>query len=84
MESKEKKTILKVEGLTRDYVKTDGEKKGSQEVINVLKGLDFAVKQQEFVGIIGRSGCGKTTLLKVLGMIDTPTGGKVYFKDNDT
>ncbi len=84
MESKVEKTILRVEGLTRDYVKTDGEKEGSPEVINVLKGLDFTVKQQEFVGIIGRSGCGKTTLLKVLGMIDAPTGGKVYFKDNDT
>ena len=84
MESKVEKTILRVEGLTRDYVKTDGEKEGSPAVINVLKGLDFTVKQQEFVGIIGRSGCGKTTLLKVLGMIDAPTGGKVYFKDNDT
>lgn len=44
MEGKGRKTILKVEGLTRDYVKTDGKKKGSPEVISVLKGLDFAVE----------------------------------------
>lgn len=84
MESEEKKTVLKVEGLVRNYIKSDGDKKGIPDVIKVLKGLDFTVKQQEFVGIIGRSGCGKTTLLKVLGTIDTPTGGKVYFNEKDT
>ena len=50
----------------------------------MLKGLNFTVEEQEFVGIMGKSGCGKTTLLKVLGLIDRPTGGKIYFKSVDT
>ena len=50
----------------------------------MLKGLNFQVERQEFVGIMGRSGCGKTTLLKILGMIDRQTGGSLYFKGSDT
>lgn len=72
-------TILKVENLTRDYKMPT--KEDAHNAIHVLKGLDFTVEEQEFVGIMGKSGCGKTTLLKVLGLIDRPTGGTVYFKD---
>lgn len=69
---------LRVEDLYRDYVKYDS---GGQEPqsIKVLKGLSFAVEKQEFVGIMGKSGCGKTTLLKTLGLIDKPTKGQIYF-----
>ena len=59
----------------------DGEKK---KEIHVLKGLNFSIQRQEFVGIMGRSGCGKTTLLKLLGMIDRQTGGKLFFEEHDT
>ncbi len=75
--------VIKVEGLYRNYPKSGtGEEKS--EDIKVLKGLDFTVEKQEFVGIMGKSGCGKTTLLKVLGLIDQPTKGKVYFCGKDT
>lgn len=70
--------ILRTEHLVRNYQLDDGGK------AEVLKGLDFSVSQGEFVGIMGRSGCGKTTLLKVLGLIDAATEGKVYFKEKDT
>ena len=74
--------LLEGKELIRNYTKSS-EQNGKDE-IKVLKGLDFEVKAQEFVGIMGRSGCGKTTLLKILGMIDRQTGGKLYFKRNDT
>ncbi len=74
--------ILEAKELIRNYTKS-GAQKGKDE-IKVLKGLNFEVRAQEFVGIMGRSGCGKTTLLKILGMIDRQTGGKLYFKGNDT
>ena len=60
--------VLEVENLIRNYQKSALKK--SDEDIKVLKGLNFSVEQGEFVGIMGKSGCGKTTLLKVLGMID--------------
>ena len=50
----------------------------------VLKGINLNVQDGEFVGIMGKSGCGKTTLLKTLGMIDKPTEGKIYFMSEDT
>lgn len=75
--------VLRAENLVRDYVQygEDGEKK---KEVHVLKGLNFSIQRQEFVGIMGRSGCGKTTLLKLLGMIDRQTGGKLFFEEHDT
>jgi ABC-type lipoprotein export system ATPase subunit len=43
----------------------------------VLKGISFAVSEGEFVMIYGKSGCGKTTLLNILGGLDRPTAGDV-------
>ena len=63
--------VLEVKNLIRNYQKSAQKKSG--EDIKVLKGLNFAVDEGEFVGIMGKSGCGKTTLLKVLGMIDKQT-----------
>lgn len=83
MKRKKRATVLRAENLVRDYVQygEDGEKK---KEIHVLKGLNFSIQRQEFVGIMGRSGCGKTTLLKLLGMIDRQTGGKLFFEEHDT
>lgn len=70
--------VLKVENLIRNYKKSE-----EHEEIKVLKGLSFTVKEGEFVGIMGKSGCGKTTLLKVLGTIDFATDGKIFFHGQD-
>lgn len=68
--------VLEVENLIRNYRRSSLKK--SEEDVKVLKGLNFAVEEGEFVGIMGKSGCGKTTLLKVLGMIDKQTGRGRY------
>jgi len=52
--------------------------------IEVLKGIDLFVKTGEFVTIMGPSGAGKSTLLHILGLIERPTQGKVYFMGMDT
>lgn len=75
------KEVLKVENLIRNYKKPN--KKEGEEDIKVLKGIDFTIHEGEFVGIMGKSGCGKTTLLKVLGMIDYATDGHIYFNERD-
>lgn len=46
--------------------------------VRALDGVDFQVREQEFVAIIGRSGSGKSTLLHMVGGLDTPTSGDVY------
>lgn len=81
----QQESVIRVENLIRNYSKSGSEEKnGGADEIRVLKGVDFSVEKKEFVGIIGRSGCGKTTLLKLLGLIDQPTDGKIYFYGQDT
>lgn len=48
-----------------------------------VNSLSFLIKQGEFVSIMGPSGCGKTTLLNIIGLLDSPTSGSFYFKDED-
>lgn len=46
--------------------------------VKALDDVNFAVREQEFVAIIGKSGSGKSTLLHMIGGLDTPTSGEVY------
>ena len=48
--------------------------------VKALDGIDFCVKDQEFIAIIGKSGSGKSTLLHMLGGLDTPTEGEVLIE----
>ena len=47
--------------------------------VPVLRGVDFQVEQGEFSAIIGQSGSGKSTLLHLLGTLDVPDQGEVFF-----
>jgi len=49
----------------------------------VLDGISFSVAEGEFVMVFGRSGCGKTTLLNILGGLDRPTSGTVIIDGQD-
>lgn len=46
---------------------------------NVLKNIDLNIEKGEFIGIIGQSGSGKSTLLNIIGALDTPSKGDIYF-----
>ena len=74
--------VLEVENLKKAYRLSAFGK--SRDNVKVLKGLNFTVEQGEFIGIMGKSGCGKTTLLKILGMIDKQTAGTLHFMGQDT
>ncbi|RZT91106.1 lipoprotein-releasing system ATP-binding protein [Ancylomarina subtilis] len=51
--------------------------------VHVLKGLDFNVQKGEIVIVVGASGAGKTTLLQILGTLDKPDSGQLYFDGID-
>ena len=51
--------------------------------LQVLKGVSIAVSEGEMVGVIGASGVGKSTLLHILGALDKPTSGTVYYHNKD-
>ncbi len=53
------------------------------ERTSVLDHLDASFECDKMYVILGPSGCGKTTLLSLIGGLDSPTGGKIYFKDQD-
>jgi putative ABC transport system ATP-binding protein len=68
-------TILKLENVVRVF--------GSPPV-TALAGIDLAVREGEFLAIVGASGSGKSTLLNVIGTLDRPSSGRVWIAGLDT
>jgi len=69
-------TVVDARGLVKRY-RTGG------EILEALKGIDFKLEPGEFVSIMGPSGSGKTTLLNILGLLATPTEGRVELNGHD-
>lgn len=53
---------------------------GTENQLDILKGIDIDVKNGEFLSIVGASGSGKSTLMNIIGALDRPTSGE-YFLD---
>ncbi len=51
--------------------------------LRVLKGIDIEIRAQEVVSIVGASGAGKTTLLQIIGTLDRPDGGTIFYNGTD-
>ena len=71
--------LLKIENLHREYKKPSLQRFS----ITALNGVSFTVKRGEVLSIVGESGCGKTTLAKLILKIEKPSRGSIYFKGNN-
>ena len=68
-------SLLSVHNLKKVYTTRFGGNK-----VEALKNINFSVEEGEYVAIMGESGSGKTTLLNLIGTLDQPDSGEIYFK----
>ncbi|WP_298430854.1 ABC transporter ATP-binding protein [Ottowia sp.] len=71
-----REVIFRAEGLTKVYTMGDVQ-------VQALRGIDLELRGGEFVVMLGPSGSGKSTLLNILGGLDTPTDGHVWYHGED-
>jgi lipoprotein-releasing system ATP-binding protein len=64
--------MIRTTGITKSY----GD-------LKVLKGIDIDIRDKEVVSIVGASGAGKTTLLQIIGTLDKPDGGTIFYNGFD-
>ena len=69
--------MLKLKNITKTYISGD-------EKVEALKGVDIEFRESEFVSILGQSGCGKTTLLNIIGGLDRYTSGDLIINGKST
>lgn len=69
--------MLQLKNIKKDYLSGD-------ETVHALKGIDIAFRENEFVSILGQSGCGKTTLLNIIGGLDRYTSGDLIINGRST
>jgi lipoprotein-releasing system ATP-binding protein len=67
-------TLFSAQNVTKTYGIGDN-------TVTVLKGVSLSVESSEMTGVIGASGSGKTTLLQILGTLDLPTAGEIFYRD---
>ncbi len=67
----DKDWVIVTRGLKREYDM-------GGEIVRALRGVDIAIRRNEYVAIMGPSGSGKSTLMNVIGCLDTPTAGEYW------
>jgi oligopeptide/dipeptide ABC transporter ATP-binding protein len=75
--------VIEAEGLTKHFQVRRGLLGGSQGMVRAVDGISFAIKPGRTLGIVGESGCGKTTTAKLVLGLEELTGGQMRFEGRD-
>lgn len=79
----ESKELVKVENLTKHFHLSNGLFKRKKEIVKAVDGLNFTINEGETLGIVGESGCGKSTMGRLLLQLIEATSGSVMFDGQD-
>ena len=71
-----KKEVIRLKNVTKHYYL-------GENVVRALDGIDVLINQGGFVSIMGSSGSGKSTMVNLIGSLDTPTNGKIFLDKMD-
>lgn len=75
-ETEHRRTIISLRDITKDY-------KSGDSILHVLKGINLDIYENEFVVVLGESGCGKSTMMNIIGGMDYPTSGELIIEGKD-
>ena len=68
----EEKILIEAKNLKKYF------KVGASSQLHAVDGVNFKIKRGTTLGVVGESGCGKSTMLNIIAGLDTPTSGAVY------
>lgn len=81
--SKDDKTLLRVEGLKKYFTKSSGIIKRKTDYIKAVDDVSFYINRGETFGLVGESGCGKSTTGRTIIRLYQPTAGKIIYEGKD-
>ncbi|MCF3133429.1 ABC transporter ATP-binding protein [Streptomyces olivochromogenes] len=81
--SAEREVLLRVKGLTKHFPIKKGLLQRQVGAVKAVDGIDFEVRKGETLGVVGESGCGKSTMGRVITRLQDPTSGSIEFEGRD-
>src|SRR4029077_18328777 len=82
-EPRGKTAVLEAAGLTKHFQARRGLFGGSRGVVRAVDDISFSIETGRTLGVVGESGCGKTTTAKLVLGLEDPSGGTIRFEGND-